>query len=144
MKAPETMPRRGFLQRSVTVLGWVALGSGAGVGNAATPISQWPLALDMLEFAQFQPHVGTRFRARLEDGTVMELELTEAQALNDRARRPRGLSRAPFSLVFRGPAGAPRPQRIYALEHPSLGGLSIFLVPLGPDDQGQLYEAVFN
>jgi hypothetical protein len=36
------------------------------------------------------------------------------------------------------------PQRIYALEHPRLGRLEIFLVPIGREDGHLLLEAIFN
>jgi hypothetical protein len=55
-----------------------------------------------------------------------------------------GLSRSPFSLVFRGGPSPPLPQRIYRVEHEALGALDIFLVPIGPDEVGQRYEAVFT
>jgi hypothetical protein len=41
---------------------------------------------------------------------------------------------------FRGPSLPVLPQRIYALEHRTLGRLEIFLVPIGA---GQ-YEAIFT
>jgi hypothetical protein len=37
----------------------------------------------------------------------------------------------------------PLPQHIYALEHTSLGKLELFLVPIGPDERGMRYQAVF-
>jgi hypothetical protein len=36
------------------------------------------------------------------------------------------------------------PQRIYRLEHDELGALDLFLVPIGRDDSGVRYEAVFT
>ena len=36
------------------------------------------------------------------------------------------------------------PQRIYRLEHAELGGLDLFLVPIGRDASGITYEAVFT
>jgi hypothetical protein len=46
--------------------------------------------------------------------------------------------------VFRGPAEVVLPQKIYPLEHEALGKLEIFLVPIGPDEAGMCYEAVFS
>jgi hypothetical protein len=57
--------------------------------------------------------------------------------------RPGG--RAPFSLTFR--AGSPQfyvPQGTYPLEHPQIGRPEIFLVPIGPDDAGMLFQVVFS
>jgi hypothetical protein len=36
------------------------------------------------------------------------------------------------------------PQQIRRVEHPSLGSMEIFLVPIGPDASGMQYEAVFG
>ncbi len=48
-----------------------------------------------------------------------------------------------FSVIFRGGQGDYLPQRIYPMEHEGLGRMDLFLVPIGPDDQGMLYQAVF-
>ena len=48
------------------------------------------------------------------------------------------VARAPFSLLFDGPEGLQ--QGIAALEHPALGAVQLFLVPIGPGR----YEAVFT
>jgi hypothetical protein len=34
--------------------------------------------------------------------------------------------------------------RVFELRHPALGSFSLFLVPVGPDDQGMRYEAVIG
>jgi hypothetical protein len=38
----------------------------------------------------------------------------------------------------------PLPQRIYRIEHATLGAFDLFLVPIGPDAQGLRYQAVFT
>ncbi|MSR13601.1 MAG: hypothetical protein EXR86_03370 [Gammaproteobacteria bacterium] len=55
-----------------------------------------------------------------------------------------GHHRQPFLLLFSGPVAPLLPQRIYHLEHQSLGGIDLFLVPIGPHESGIGYEAVFN
>jgi hypothetical protein len=35
-------------------------------------------------------------------------------------------------------------QKIHRLEHATLGALDIFIVPIGPDRLGMLYEAIFS
>jgi len=57
---------------------------------------------------------------------------------------PQGDSRHPFSLLFRGSSTESPIQRVYQLEHSKLGQLELFLVPVGPDQTGVLYEAVFT
>ncbi len=49
-----------------------------------------------------------------------------------------------FSLIFHGAMTPVLPQRMYRLEHETLGAMDIFLVPIGPDSAGMRYEAVFN
>jgi hypothetical protein len=107
----------------------------------------------------FTPCKGTGFLLRLEPppaaGAAMagagaapqepaapvSLELVEVNAAA--APRP-GQPRLSFSLVFSGPRGLFLPQRIYRLEHESLGVLELFLVSVQPDARGALFEAVFN
>ena len=50
----------------------------------------------------------------------------------------------PFSAVLRGPRDPLWPQAIYALEHPVLGPLELFIVPIGRDASAARYEAIFN
>ena len=48
-----------------------------------------------------------------------------------------------FSLVFVG-RNAPVMQGIYRLEHDELGTFDLFLVPIGMDQNGIQFEAIFN
>ena len=57
---------------------------------------------------------------------------------------PHALRAAPFSVILRGPREAGLQQQTYAVEHPRLGVIELFLVPLGPDAEGARYEATFN
>ena len=59
------------------------------------------------------------------------------------ARRRTGERRG-FTLTFRGPREVPLEQSIYPLEHGALGRQEIFLVPVGEDEDGRYYEAVFT
>ncbi len=103
--------------------------------------------LNQLTVSDFIGHVNVNFRTHLDSGEVLDLELIEARTIGE-SRRPEssGIRTQAFSLIFRGPSDRLLPQRIYPLEHPTLGRLEIFLVPLGPegDPQGLHYQAVFN
>jgi hypothetical protein len=93
----------------------------------------------------FTPRVGETFRITFPDG-VLELTLVEVTPAAEepaRAALDAGL-RAPFSIVFRGPSEPILPQQMYPLEHEELGELEIFIVPIGRDEQGVQYEAVFG
>ena len=69
---------------------------------------------------------------------ALRLVLAEVEELGQ------GQFRRAFSLRFLGPAQPILPQAIYRLDHPVMGALEIFLVPLGPKDGGMRYEAVFT
>ena len=71
----------------------------------------------------------------------IEMELVEVNSLGH--KHPRA-EREPFSLVFRGPKAPVLIQKIYPVEHQSLGALDLFLVPIGPDGEGMRYEAIFT
>jgi hypothetical protein len=89
----------------------------------------------------FTEHLNERFRI-FSDAASFEVELIQAEAYgsyNDGTAR-----RAPFSLIFRGPLDPVLVQRTYRLEHETLGTLEIFLVPIGSNQDGMRYEAVFN
>jgi hypothetical protein len=99
---------------------------------------------DDLTQALFEPLIGTFFRLQA-GARVLDLELVQADKLTAYAGRGGKMpKREPFSLVFRGPREFMLPQNLYALEQETLGHVEIFLVPIGPDDVGQRYEAVFN
>jgi hypothetical protein len=98
-------------------------------------------ALETLTSDHFAPLVNQCFELRESDATLA-FELITAEPLGGHARG--GHNRQPFHLIFRGPHAPLLPQRIYALHHAAIGLLEIFLVPIGPDDRGQCYEAVFS
>lgn len=101
------------------------------------------LDLDRLQKTDFDPHLGQTFRIALEPPEALELTLAETRAL--RGDTVESSPRGPFALLFRGgPPDRYLPQRTYDLEHPEMGTLSVFLVPLGPDKEGMRYEAVFT
>lgn len=96
--------------------------------------------LDQLKLEDFQPLVGQSLN--LGDGTnSVVLELAEARAL----KSPSPRSAPSFALILRH-NGAKQAfgQGLYRLEHPGLGALDLFVVPVGPDGTGMCYEVTFN
>lgn len=85
----------------------------------------------------FAPAVGEPFALDLGE-TGIDLLLEQAQELPKSVRES-----GSFRLQFRGPVEPLLPQAIYAL---SRGGerYELFLVPVGRDDDGTQYEAIFN
>ena len=95
--------------------------------------------LESLTAEVFSGRIGDRFRLQVTPVTTIAVELLEATVLGAPAK-----GRAPFSLLFRGPMTPILPQRIYRIDHDTMGSLDIFLVPTGPRDGGMAYEAIFT
>ena len=101
--------------------------------------------LESLDVTTFAGRVGEVFRLAVDETTTIPSRLIAVTPATGGSARPaRAGGRAPFSLIFRSPPGAPLPQRIYRLQHEELGVLDLFLVPIGPDAEGMCYEAVFG
>lgn len=94
--------------------------------------------LDTLNLSSFSEHLNTKFSIRPDESTVIETELIVAEDLGSTPRQER------FSLIFRGPLQHILPQRVYRIEHDAMGSLELFLVPIGAEEDGIRYEAVFN
>jgi hypothetical protein len=97
-------------------------------------------SLETLTVDAFQPRVGERFRIRARPDTLLEAELIEARSLGKAGRT----GRAPFTLSFRTAQLAALPQQIFEVAHDAMGSYDIFLVPVGPDGKGMVYEAIFT
>jgi hypothetical protein len=89
----------------------------------------------------FAPRVGESFDMSLGEATS-PLTLVQVNPLP--AHKFPGMVRDPFSLIFRSASPVVMPQKIYRLNNAAMGALDIFLVPVGRDKEGVLYEAVFN
>ena len=96
--------------------------------------------LDKLTNADFRAHLQEPFTLSLPDGSQYGLTLIKVTELGEGENG----GRHPFSLIFRGPLDIRLPQQIYLILHPKMGSLQIFIVPVGPDQSGQCYEAIFN
>ena len=49
-----------------------------------------------------------------------------------------------FSILFRTPLDRPLEQNTYNFFHKQIGTFPLFIVPVGIDEKGRLYEAIFN
>jgi len=101
--------------------------------------------LEHFTVTTFSGRIGETFRVDGE-AEAIEVELVSAVEAQPRADGLPGTpsGRLPFSLVFRGPREPVLPQRIYRFEHEGLGAFEIFIVPIGADESGMQYEAVFG
>lgn len=88
--------------------------------------------------AEFTASVNSVFRVQSVPGQTVDLRLKTVSALVSSQRHTQ------FSILFEGPRDRMLPQLIYRLDHELLGAIDLFLVPIGKNEQGFLYEAVFS
>jgi hypothetical protein len=77
-------------------------------------------------------------------GQGLGLKLIRVQELPPVSSRIPGDDHTPFTAYFRGPRTPWARQHTYCLANEALGEIHIFLVPIGPDGEGMIYEAVFT
>ena len=94
--------------------------------------------LGTLKHGEYAEQLNTKFRVAVEAAEPVELELFNVSDLKS------GGGQEFFSLLFHGAKDKFLPQKLYDLEHDTLGQGSIFLVPVGAKDDIIEYEAVFN
>ena len=94
--------------------------------------------MQQLTHAAFAASVNSAFRVHLTTGKTVEIRLTNVsdQRLSERQEQ--------FSILLNGPPDTFVPQGLYKLEHDAMGMLDLFIVPIGKDEHGYVYEAVFN
>lgn len=92
----------------------------------------------VLEHEEFAKHLNTKFRVQVNETESVEAELTDVSEhlLSPRQER--------FAIVFRVPNETYLGQGQRSFEHDQMGDFSLFVVPIGRDEQGTYYEAVFN
>lgn len=95
--------------------------------------------LDKLRREDFESLVGRTLKVTV-GGASTELEVAEAIPL----KSPSPRATPPFRVILRSRENWRGPQGMYRIEHPTLGPIEIFFVPIGPDGQGLCYEALFN
>ena len=97
--------------------------------------------LDKLSAADFLPHLNNEFRIYFDPSSPLAVELIE---VSEKSSTTSNAERLPFSIVFRGPKNTDYQQGTYKVNHKDVGEILLFLVPIGPDDEGLCYEAIFN
>ena len=101
------------------------------------------MELDQLTIEVFEPHIGEMFKVTAPDGKSVDIRLAKVGRIMDRVRSQR-LKREPFAIYFESSPEFHMRQFTYAVSHPVLGELSIFIVPVSRDDGSYWYEAVFT
>ena len=92
----------------------------------------------ILQRDEFAAALNTRFQVTVEGADTIELELVEVSDLIASRRQEK------FSLLFQGPLHVLLPQQIYRMANAQLGEIELFIVPVGMNETGYSYEAVFN
>jgi hypothetical protein len=97
--------------------------------------------LDQLTKEDFAERIGQTFSATAGEERTLALTLRRVDALP----RPGGdKGREPFSLEFTDEAQDVVPQQTVDFQDPEKGSYPLFVVPLGPSEQGMRYEAIFT
>jgi|SRR3954468_7620661 hypothetical protein len=95
----------------------------------------------LLTLNDFDTFINNVFTIRISDEVQLEAELIELTTLKNYSP----LDRNPFSIVFRTEQkNEYYEQGIFTVVHPEKGDLQLFLSPLGFDDVGMKYEAIFS
>ncbi|MDR7208664.1 DUF6916 family protein [Flavobacterium piscis] len=95
----------------------------------------------LLTLNDFHPLLNKVFIIRISDEVQLDAELIEVTKLNNYSP----LERSPFSIIFRtDQKNEYYQQGIFTIVHPEKGDLQLFLSPLGFDNIGMKYEAVFS
>lgn len=95
----------------------------------------------MYDLAMFAPHVSETFWVATGEAERFPILLVEATALDARP----GVGRDdPFQLRFRSTGPNMLVQQVHHMSSAALGELDIFLVPVGQDANGVIYQAIFN
>lgn len=93
-----------------------------------------------IDLIAWQEHLSTPFKVHVDGSCYVEVELVEVTELQHHG----GPREQPFSLLFRTPQDNQLSQRMYDVQHASLGEFALFLVPMQPDDEFNYFESIFN
>jgi hypothetical protein len=94
--------------------------------------------LAALRIDDFTPHRDAIFDTQMAGG-VVPLKLVKVDPAGDSGR-----AGGAFSLIFVAPKGPWLQQAVYPVKHPVLGIVECFLVPIGPVQDGNGYQAIFT
>ena len=87
---------------------------------------------------EFSKNLNTKFHVQFDENPPVELELIKVSEIKVYPQQEE------FAIEFRGPLDLFLTQGIFIFKHEQIGQFEIFIVPIGKDEQGFKYEAVFN
>lgn len=97
--------------------------------------------MEMGSYEGFAGHLNETFQVGLGDSSV---EMTLVQATKGKPRTWEGVRKEPFSLLFKCAKPVILPQKVYPFQNSSFGKMDIFIVPVGREKDGIVYQAIFN
>lgn len=98
--------------------------------------------LNAISIENFQACLNQVFIVAVTEEDSLELELIQVKQIG--ILNPEVSTRQPFSVLFRGPLEPVLPQKLYRIDNVEFGSHDLFLVPIGPDETGMLYDCSFN
>jgi hypothetical protein len=89
---------------------------------------------------RFRSHIGDQFDVLVPKGS-WQLQLVEANPMpaHGGVQDDEGIS-----LIFKAPVDCTISQGSVALDHEQIGWTVLYMNPIGQDDDGQYFEAIFN
>lgn len=105
--------------------------------------------IERLNSGDVRPYINQAFTLQAEGCNSIEVQLVDVSDYDMRrgpmARSPDGTSPQAFSMIFAAPAGTMAPQQMFRVTTEGLGALELFLVPIGPLEDGRMaYQAVLG
>lgn len=97
--------------------------------------------MQLLSFDFFAQHLRETFSLSLGETSVA---MTLVEARRHPVRTIAGIRPDPFSLFFKSQSHVLLPQQTYAFKIPGAATMNIFIVPIGRERDGVVYEALFN
>jgi hypothetical protein len=98
-------------------------------------------ALITIEHQDFSEFLNQKLTIRDSENIKIDTQIIQVLVYENNAK----VERIPFSVVLRIENNAPRlNQGVYIIEHPIKGDLALFIVPIGNDSEGMMYEIVFS
>ena len=85
---------------------------------------------------KFSKQLNTFFTAKSEAADPVDLKLTEVKMIHPYSEA--------FSLLFLGPSTNFLHQHTYKFHHDVIGDFDLFIVPVGQNQEGFIYQAIFN
>jgi len=96
----------------------------------------------LLTKKSFKTTHNQEFTIQFDTQTSVVAKLIEIKSINSQVVNVGQVE--PFSLVFEIPGDVVYEQNTYSMENKELGELDLFLVPIGADESGVRYEAIFT